>query len=104
MIDSYEEGQKLYAEDFIDDYYLPEGKYEYCEVESIDDDVVTLVYHGAESEDTMTWTRAEMEHMLGWDLGSDDDRFEDGSDNGSDGDSARKDDESKPSEDELEFF
>lgn len=79
MLESYEEGQKLLAEDFIDDYYMPEGKYQYCEIMDIGDDIVTVCYHGQNADDIMEWTRAEMEHMLGWDLGADDSRIDDSS-------------------------
>lgn len=94
MLESYEEGQQLHVDDFIDDYYMPEGEYEYCEVESIDDDTVELVYYGIDGEERMTFTRAEMEHMLGWDLTEDEDRLE----------SRVEDDETEPAPEEYGFF
>ena len=74
MIDAYEVGQKLTAEDFIDPFYFPPKKWEYAEVEEITDDTVTLHYYDfndPQGELVKTYTRADMEEMLGWDLSAD---------------------------------
>lgn len=78
MIDAYEVGQRLTAEDFIDDIYFPSAKWDYAEVEAIDDDTVTLRYvdTGMKQEETEVWTRAEMEEMLGWNASKDDSVFD----------------------------
>ena len=103
MLESYEEGQQLHTEDFIDDYYLPEGKWEYAEVETIGEDIVTLHYYGIDGEEVKEWTRAEMEHMLGWDIAADDDRLDgDGGGSGSGTPPAFGDDDTEEDDDDTE--
>lgn len=77
MIDSYQPGDKLTNKDFIDDYYMPQGRYMYCEVVEVDDDNVKLLFVGDDGlEDEMTVSRDQMARMLGWEedlqLGADD--------------------------------
>lgn len=75
MIDAYEVGQKLTADDFIDPFYFPPMKWEYAEIEEITDDTVTLHYYDynePQGDLVKTYTRADMEEMLGWDLSADD--------------------------------
>lgn len=78
MIDAYEVGQRLTADDFADDIYLPSAKWDYAEVMDIDENTVTLHYVdvGMGTDDTQIWTRAEMEEMLGWSISRDDNVFD----------------------------
>lgn len=78
MIDAYEIGQRLTAEDFADDAYFPSARWDYAEVTDIRDDTVTLKYVDLNmgTEDLETWTRSEMEEMLGWNVSGDDNVFD----------------------------
>lgn len=79
MIESYEVGDKLLPEDFVSDYYMPMGAYQYCEVTDIDADKVQLTYVNeiGHTEDTMLVSKDQMARMLGWEddplLGAGDD-------------------------------
>ena len=74
MLDSYEVGQRLIADDFADMSYFPSAKWDYAEVVAIDDDAVTLLYvDGATgNQEACIWTKGEMEEMLGWSVGDGD--------------------------------
>ena len=74
MIDAYEVGQKLTADDFISPLYFPPMKWEYAEVEEITDDTVTLHYYDynePQTDQIQTFSRADMAEMLGWDISAD---------------------------------
>mgnify|MGYP007112287713 FL=1 len=67
--------------DFADDWYFPAYKWESAEIEHIDNATVTLVYHPLDpdgQDEERTVTRADMEHMLGWDLTAEDVTIEPG--------------------------
>ena len=68
MVESYEIGQKLFADDFISDIYFPSAKYDYAEVIDVQENFCTLKYVdlNTETEEIINWTRAEMEEILGW--------------------------------------
>ena len=68
MIDSYEVGDKLTATDFVSDYYMPMGEYQYVEITDIDGDKVELTYHNdiGHIEDVMYVSKDQMARMLGW--------------------------------------
>lgn len=71
MINSYSKGDKLTSDDFISDWYFPSLKWSWAEVEEVTPDTVTLLYHPIDPDsidEEKQVTRADMEHMLGWDL------------------------------------
>lgn len=77
-VDSYQAGDVLTSEDFVDSYYMPEGRYTHCEVVSVGDGDVELSFVNEEDgiDDRMTVSRDQMARMLGWEddvqLGADD--------------------------------
>lgn len=70
LLDSYEVGQKLVKGDFVSDYYFPWAKWDYAEVVDIRDNSVELKYVNIAdaAEEVQTFTKEEVEEMLGWNL------------------------------------
>lgn len=68
MIDSYTVGQRISPSDFANEWYCPPARYSYAEVESIDDEVISLRMENPHTgiSDSMQLTRAEMGEALGW--------------------------------------
>lgn len=73
LLDSYEVGQKLVKGDFVSDYCFPWAKWDYAEVVDIRDNSVELKYVNVEDavEEVQTFSKEEMEEMLGWNLEKD---------------------------------
>lgn len=78
MLESYEVGQKLTAEDFVSDLFFPSAKWDYAEVTEITDNTATLRYVNEEDqlEESVMWSKEEMAEMFGWNIEKDENVFD----------------------------